>query len=106
MTAPVSDGEKAAMRELDGVRAEEVAMAGVPPELPGTHSPQANELRQTSSIKSPSFGPSDEMTRNARIATEKEHSMSLWQGIKLYPKAVAWSMLISTCIVMEGEFSC
>lgn len=44
------------------------------------------------------------MTRNAKNATEKEHQMSLWQGIKLYPKAVAWSMLISTCIVMEGEF--
>lgn len=34
--------------------------------------------------------------------TEKEHSMTLIQGIKLYPKAVAWSILISTCIVMEG----
>ena len=28
--------------------------------------------------------------------------MSLLQGIKLYPKAVAWSVLISTCITMEG----
>ncbi|KAJ4864473.1 sugar transporter domain-containing protein [Trichoderma breve] len=24
------------------------------------------------------------------------------RGIKLYPKAIAWSMIISTCIVMEG----
>ncbi|OPB43514.1 MFS permease (maltose permease) [Trichoderma guizhouense] len=28
--------------------------------------------------------------------------MTLLQGIKLYPKAIAWSMIISTCIVMEG----
>lgn len=28
--------------------------------------------------------------------------MTLLQGIKLYPKAVAWSVLISTCIAMEG----
>jgi SP family general alpha glucoside:H+ symporter-like MFS transporter len=28
--------------------------------------------------------------------------MTLLQGIKLYPKAVFWSMLISTCIAMEG----
>lgn len=28
--------------------------------------------------------------------------MTLWQGIKLYPKAIGWSILISTCIVMEG----
>ena len=32
--------------------------------------------------------------------------MTLWQGIKLYPKAIAWSMLISTCIVMEGYDVC
>ena len=28
--------------------------------------------------------------------------MSLMQGIRLYPKAVFWSIVISTCIVMEG----
>lgn len=28
--------------------------------------------------------------------------MTLLQGLGLYPKAVAWSLLISTCIVMEG----
>ena len=44
--------------------------------------------------------------RNAKTATEKEHKMTLWQGIKLYPKAVAWSMLISTCIAMEGFDVC
>ena len=43
---------------------------------------------------------------NARAATGKEHRMTLWQGIKLYPKAVAWSMLISTCICMEGYDVC
>ncbi|KAI1438432.1 putative MFS alpha-glucoside transporter [Xylaria sp. CBS 124048] len=42
------------------------------------------------------------LIRNARLATEKEHNMSLLQGIKLYPKAIGWSILISTCIVMEG----
>jgi SP family general alpha glucoside:H+ symporter-like MFS transporter len=39
---------------------------------------------------------------SAKMATEKEHNMTLLQGIKLYPKAIAWSMLISTLIVMEG----
>lgn len=39
---------------------------------------------------------------HARNAAEKEHNMTLMQGIKLYPKAIAWSVLISTCIVMEG----
>lgn len=39
---------------------------------------------------------------HARSAANKEQQMTLMQGIKLYPKAVAWSILISTCIVMEG----
>lgn len=39
---------------------------------------------------------------HAKAATEKERNMTLLQGIKLYPKAIAWSLLISTCIVMEG----
>ncbi|KAK8079066.1 maltose permease MAL61 [Apiospora phragmitis] len=46
--------------------------------------------------------PMSDLIRDAKLATEKEHSMSLWQGIRLYPKAIAWSVLISTCIVMEG----
>lgn len=39
---------------------------------------------------------------NAKAATDKEQNMTLMQGIKLYPKAVAWSAFISMCIVMEG----
>ncbi|KAI0470641.1 sugar transporter [Xylariaceae sp. FL0804] len=47
-------------------------------------------------------GTMDEVIRGARLATEKEHRMSLAEGVRLYPKAIAWSVLISTCIVMEG----
>ncbi|KAH7104070.1 sugar transporter family protein [Auriculariales sp. MPI-PUGE-AT-0066] len=42
----------------------------------------------------------------AKFATEAEQSMTLWQGIRLYPKAVMWSILISTCIAMEGYQVC
>ena len=38
----------------------------------------------------------------AKVATEQEHQMSLWQGLRLYPKAVGWSVLLSTAIIMEG----
>ncbi|KAI0596178.1 sugar transporter [Biscogniauxia sp. FL1348] len=44
----------------------------------------------------------NDIIRSARLATEKEHKMTLMQGIRLYPKAIAWSVLISTCIIMEG----
>ena len=39
---------------------------------------------------------------NAKVASEKEHNMTLMQGVRLYPKAIGWSILISTCIAMEG----
>ncbi|KAK1922404.1 putative MFS alpha-glucoside transporter [Papiliotrema laurentii] len=42
------------------------------------------------------------MHANALVATEKEQKMTLLEGIRLYPKAVFWSIVISTCIVMEG----
>lgn len=51
-------------------------------------------------------GAADRIINDARLATEKEHKMTLWQGIKLYPKAIGWSVLISTCIVMEGYDVC
>lgn len=58
------------------------------------HFAPEDHLRQTDSMKA--------VIHNAKIATDKEHKMTLWQGIKLYPKAVGWSVLISTCICMEG----
>jgi hypothetical protein len=39
---------------------------------------------------------------HARAAAHKEQKMTLMQGVRLYPKAIAWSILISTCIAMEG----
>lgn len=42
----------------------------------------------------------------AKAATDKEQSMSLWVGIKTYPKAIGWSMIISLCIAMEAFDLC
>lgn len=39
---------------------------------------------------------------DAQAATEAEHNMSVWQAIKTYPNACAWSVLASTALVMEG----
>ncbi|KAJ5343664.1 uncharacterized protein N7506_003488 [Penicillium brevicompactum] len=38
----------------------------------------------------------------AHAAIDKEHNMTPWQALKLYPKAVAWSLLLSCAIIMEG----
>ncbi|USP80624.1 hypothetical protein yc1106_07898 [Curvularia clavata] len=48
----------------------------------------------------------NKVVNDARMASDKERKMTLWQGIKLYPKAIGWSVLISTCIVMEGYDVC
>ena len=54
---------------------------------------------QRAAIANPEFV---NLSFEAKAATDNERSMTLLQGIKLYPKAVGWSMLLSTCIVMEG----
>ncbi|KAJ4415894.1 hypothetical protein N0V82_007088 [Gnomoniopsis sp. IMI 355080] len=48
----------------------------------------------------------DKILAGAKSAATKEHNMTLLQGLKTYPKAVFWSVLISTCIVMEGYDVC
>lgn len=42
------------------------------------------------------------LSADARAHTEAEHNMSFAEGCKLYPKAIAWSILLSATIIMEG----
>ena len=74
-------------------KAHEISTADTP-----LHFPAEDHLQQTKTM--------NEVTRNAKTATDKEHKMTLLQGLKLYPKAVGWSLLISTCIAMEGYDVC
>ncbi|ETN41539.1 uncharacterized protein HMPREF1541_03475 [Cyphellophora europaea CBS 101466] len=46
------------------------------------------------------------VVRRAKAATDKEHQMTLMEGLRTYPKAIAWSMLISLCIAMEAFDLC
>ncbi|KAK3370660.1 hypothetical protein B0H63DRAFT_319285 [Podospora didyma] len=61
---------------------------------------------QTDNDQFAHYKAKDRVIHNAKAATEREQSMTLMQGIRLYPKAIAWSMLISTCIIMEGYDVC
>lgn len=38
----------------------------------------------------------------AQQAADQEHAMTFSQAIRKYPKAVLWSVLLSTSIIMEG----
>lgn len=36
------------------------------------------------------------------MANERERDMKLSTAFKTYPKAIGWSVVLSSCIVMEG----
>lgn len=39
---------------------------------------------------------------NAQDGINQEHNLGLFRGLKMYPMAVFWSIVMSTSIVMEG----
>jgi MFS transporter, SP family, general alpha glucoside:H+ symporter len=43
-----------------------------------------------------------EINIEAKDATHLEKNMTLTQAVKIYPKAIGWSILLSTALVMEG----
>lgn len=43
-----------------------------------------------------------EQNNNARSATDREHNMTVKECLRLYPKAIAFSLIFSTAIIMEG----
>ncbi|KAI1376009.1 sugar transporter [Hypoxylon crocopeplum] len=42
------------------------------------------------------------LVNEANEANERERDMKLSHAFKVYPKAVAWSMILSSCLIMEG----
>ena len=47
----------------------------------------------------------DDLTKlqhDATLATEDEHQTTFIQAVRRYPKALAWSAVISLCIIMDG----
>ncbi|RDL33930.1 Uncharacterized protein BP5553_08298 [Venustampulla echinocandica] len=42
------------------------------------------------------------LTENTRLATETEHNLTFWQAVKIYRKAVAWSIIVSMATIMES----
>jgi len=44
--------------------------------------------------------PSDVLATEASQAAAAEHRMSLLQAIKTYPKAIGWSVLLSSTLIM------
>lgn len=45
---------------------------------------------------------SKQLRVNADLATEDEHNTTFLDAVKRYPKACAWSAVVSLCIIMDG----
>jgi SP family general alpha glucoside:H+ symporter-like MFS transporter len=58
----------------------------------------------TEHVRKMSFANPDfrSLSEDAARATKAEQNMTLMQGLRLYPKAVGWSVLLSAAIIMEG----
>ncbi|WRT65342.1 uncharacterized protein IL334_002285 [Kwoniella shivajii] len=44
----------------------------------------------------------DDVVDSAKMAVDAEKTMTLREGLRKYPRAVLWSVLLSTAIIMEG----
>ncbi|KAJ5111632.1 hypothetical protein N7532_002167 [Penicillium argentinense] len=62
-------------------------------------SPTHDDFFHTISTSIPSLAP---LSEEAHAATTIEHRMTFRQGCHLYPKAIAWSVLLSMAIVLEA----
>ncbi|SPO04139.1 probable maltose permease (MalP) [Cephalotrichum gorgonifer] len=58
------------------------------------------QTKHTESVSAPQDAA--QLAEEARHASSKEQDMTLWSALKLYPKAVGWSMLLSSTLIMEG----
>ncbi len=48
------------------------------------------------------FGDYQQLVKEAKLAHDREAQMTFKQAIKTYPKAVGWSLILSTALIMEG----
>lgn len=69
------------------------------------HNPSREELESEAEVFHPlatAVPALRDLTPSARAATRAEQKMSFREGCQLYPKAIAWSILLSSTIIMDG----
>lgn len=62
--------------------------------------PADDVVRRASKVNRGDF---KQVEAGAKAATDFEVNESTWQAIKANKKAIAWSLIISTAVVMEGK---
>ena len=59
----------------------------------------SDSIIRRASVANPEFA---HLTDDAAGAAAHERGQTVFQAIRTYPKAVGWSILLSTALVMEG----
>lgn len=77
-------------------------IASVPADLNYLH--PSDDVIRRASLVNPDFGG---LTADSKDATNHETTMTVAQGIKLYKKGIAWSLLLSTVLIhLKVKGSC
>ncbi|KAJ6188652.1 hypothetical protein N7519_003560 [Penicillium mononematosum] len=71
-------------------------------EVPLEQGPSSHHEEDVFSDLSASIPSLHQLSSGARAATRAERKMSLLTCCQLYPKAIAWSVVLSSTIIMEG----
>lgn len=79
------------------------------------HTDRAGHDSKFGGLEAPDYGKDDlffgmqqalpgvrNLAADTAAVTEAERDMTFWQGLRLYPKAILWSALLSATLVMEG----
>lgn len=64
--------------------------------------PARNHTEHAADEPDPNDKSLSSLTRDAKMGTEFEHKLGLMDAFRKYPKAVGWSVLVSSACVMEG----
>ncbi|KAF5507916.1 Maltose permease MAL31 [Colletotrichum aenigma] len=59
-------------------------------------------VHQHADAASPNAVHPEDLAAEAKQAADSEHQMTLLEAITTYPKAIAWSILLSSTLIMEG----
>lgn len=68
-------------------------------ELKGNYAPDADHLE---AVTHTNKYDDVQLTNAAREGARRQEHLTVRECFKYYPKAIAWSLLVSTCVIMEG----
>lgn len=93
---------------VEFLTAPDASHATTPQSLKASGTQQLNQHGRDTTLSTDDFDPDSvqwaslSLSSEVKAATDAEHRMTFLRGLTLYPKAIAWSALLSATIIMEG----